>query len=125
MTAVELLLVAAAGATGALLRHELTTGRPLRALHTVNVAGSFGLGLVLALATVGGPVALAAGAGFGGLTSFSSWVVGARDVARGTSRPTRVSWGHLVVPAVLAVVGATAGVLVGSALGGTDPGGLA
>ena len=126
MTGVELVVVAVAGAAGALLRHELTTGRTLRALHAVNVAGAAALGLVLGAAVDGTPL-LVAVAGLGGLTSFSTWVAGVRarelEVAATTGRadPAGVAAGHLLVPAVLAVAAAALGALLGAAVaaGGT------
>lgn len=119
MSPTELLVVALAGAGGAVLRHELTAGRPLLALHAVNVVGSLVLGIALG-AAVGGVAALGAAAGLGGLTSFSSWVAGVRDVERdddpGVRRgPLVVTVGHLLAPAVLAVTAAALGAAIGSA----------
>ena len=105
-------LVAAAGATGALLRHEVTfrAGNALRALHACNISGSLALGVVVGLGTVG-PVAVAFGAGgLGAFTSFSTWVLGARRRGRPLT--------DLVAPLVLAVAAAVLGTLLGRLLGG-------
>lgn len=105
-------VVGLAGAAGALLRHELTGGRPLRALHLVNVAGAFLLGLVVG----GGAGELASHAavgGLGGLTSFSTWMVGARVTARTTTAPRAALLLHVVTPAALAVVAAWLGIRIG------------
>ena len=112
MTATTWVLVAAAGAAGALLRHEVTfrAGDALRALHACNVLGAFGLGLLVGLGPTG-PVAIAFGAGgLGAFTSFSTWVLGARRGAPGRD---------LVAPLVAAVAAAVLGTLLGRVVGGT------
>lgn len=111
MTAGTWAAVAMAGAAGALLRHEVTAraGRPLLVLHACNVAGAFALALLVG---IGPPdrlgVALTAG-GLGALTSFSTWVVGARqgDALR-----------ELGPPLVVVVVAAILGTLLGRAVAG-------
>lgn len=111
MTPTTWVLVAAAGATGALLRHEVTfrSGRPLRALHACNVLGALALGVLVGLGAAG-PVAVAVGAGgLGAFTSFSTWVLGARRADPVTD---------LVVPLVLAVAAAALGTVLGQLLGG-------
>lgn len=119
MTAAELVLGAIAGGLGAVLRHELTVGRPLHALHVVNVAGSALLGVVAGSELWTHPLAVAvAVGGLGGLTSFSSWMVGARDEARGRRAPGASLTGHVLLPAALAVAGAALGTAVGGALDG-------
>lgn len=105
-------LVAFGGAAGALLRHEVTVraGRPLLALHVCNALGALALGLVVGVGASGRvAVALAAG-GLGAFTSFSTWVVGARQ---------RGGAGHVVAPLVLAVAAAALGTVLGHWLGGT------
>lgn len=111
MTPTGWLVVAVAGAAGALVRHEVTAraGAPLRALHACNVLGSAALGLVLGLGLQGPVVVGLAAGGLGSLTSFSTWMVGARQ--RGGAR-------DVVVPLALAVGAAVLGVLVGELLGG-------
>jgi CrcB protein len=105
------LLVALAGAAGAVLRHEVTDRARdgLVALHVCNAVGAFTLGVVLASGpgSVAAP-ALAAG-GLGGFTSFSTWVVAARGRSAGL---------HLLAPLVLAVAAAVLGLLLGAAAGG-------
>ena len=119
MIGVELLVGSLAGAVGAVLRHELTTRQPLRALHVVNVVGSVLLGVVAGstLWDRSLPLAVAVG-GFGGLTSFSSWMVGARDAVRGRGHEAWRLAGHVLLPAGLAVVGCLAGIAVGRMLTG-------
>lgn len=102
-------VVAVAGAGGALLRHEVTAraGHPLLALHVCNVLGALALGFVVGAGATGRvPEGLAAG-GLGAFTSFSTWIVGARQ--RGGP------W-HVVVPLVLAVAAAVIGTLLGELL---------
>lgn len=111
MTPTTWVLIAAAGATGALLRHEVTfrSGTPLRALHACNVLGALALGVLVGTG-VTGPVVVAVGAGgLGAFTSFSTWVLGARRAD---------PLADLAVPLVLAVAAAALGTLVGQLLGG-------
>jgi fluoride ion exporter CrcB/FEX len=112
MTGGAWLLVALAGAAGAVLRHEVTDRARdgLVALHVCNAVGAFALGVVLSSdARSVATLALAAG-GLGAFTSFSSWVVAARGRSAGL---------HLLAPLVLAVAAAVLGLLAGAALG--DP----
>lgn len=111
MTPVTWVLVAAAGATGALLRHEVTfrSGTPLRALHACNVLGALALGLVLGAGLTGSVVVVVGAGGLGAFTSFSTWILGAR-------RADPVA--DLLVPLVLAVAAAAVGTVVGQLLGG-------
>jgi fluoride ion exporter CrcB/FEX len=119
VTGPELLLVAAAGGVGALVRHELTSGRHLLALHVVNVAGSLALGFVLGLGGAGPMALLAASSGLGGMTSFSTWMVGARAEARRARAPGPVLLLHVLAPMLLAVLAAGVGVALAGAAGGT------
>ena len=111
MTAATWALVAAAGATGALLRHEVTSraGDALRALHACNVLGAFGLGLVVGSGATGTTVVVLGGGALGAFTSFSTWMLGARH-----GRPVR----DVLVPLVLAVLAAVCGTLLGRLAGG-------
>lgn len=110
MTAGTWALVAVFGAAGALLRHEVTTRADdaLVALHATNVAGSFALGLVVGVHPSSPVVWAFATGGLGALTSFSTWVVSARE------RPRPAT--HLLVPLALAVAAAVLGTLLGRAL---------
>ena len=84
----DLLLVAAGGAAGAVLRHGVDTVAPDTLLPwptlAINVVGAFALGLLPALAVVrrSRRVALAVGPGvLGGFTTVSAWVGQVRDLA--------------------------------------------
>lgn len=111
MTAVAWALVAAAGATGALLRHEVTAraGNALRALHACNVLGALALGLLVGLGVTGAPAVVLGGGALGAFTSFSTWVLGARH-----GHPVR----DVAVPLALAVIAAVLGTLLGRLAGG-------
>lgn len=84
----DLLLVAAGGALGAVLRHLVDTAAtpglfPWPTL-AINVAGAFALGILPALAVVrrSRRVALAVGPGLlGGFTTVSAWAGQVRDLA--------------------------------------------
>lgn len=85
---VDLLVVAAGGATGAVLRHLVDTaaGPSLFPWPTlaINVVGAFVLGILPALAVVrrSRRVALAVGPGvLGGFTTVSAWAGQVRDLA--------------------------------------------
>lgn len=85
---VDLLVVAAGGATGAVLRHVVDTaaGPSLFPWPTlaINVVGAFVLGILPALAVVrrSRRVALAVGPGvLGGFTTVSAWAGQVRDLA--------------------------------------------
>lgn len=117
MTGVEVLLVAAAGGIGALVRHELTSGRDLVALHVVNVVGSLALGFVLGLGGAGPLALLAASSGLGGVTSFSTWMVGARAEARRADAPGAALLLHVLGPTALAVLAAGLGVAIAGVVG--------
>lgn len=85
-----LLLVAAGGAVGALLRHAVDTLAPdtLLPWHTlaINVLGAFLLGALPALAAVRRSRRLAAALGpgvLGGFTTVSAWAGQVRDLAAG------------------------------------------
>lgn len=131
MTTTTVVAATVAGAAGALVRHELTRGRHLRALHAVNVVGSLLLGVAVGFEPSAGIAAVVVG-GLGGLTSFSTWMVGAHEaavshgeiddaeiedeaiedlVAAGTTADWRLLAGHVVVPALLAVCAAALGLL--------------
>ena len=84
----DLLLVAAGGAAGAVLRHAVDTAAPDTLLPwptlVINVVGAFALGLLPALAVVrrSRRVALAVGPGvLGGFTTVSAWAGQVRDLA--------------------------------------------
>lgn len=114
MTAVQLLLVAVTGAIGAVVRFELTDDRPVTALHAVNVVGSLLLGLFAGSGAGGTSVAFSLAGGLGAVTSFSTWMVGARTAARQAPVPGLAFAGHLLLPTVLAVGGAWVGIAIGS-----------
>lgn len=84
----DLLLVAAGGAVGAVLRHAVDTASPVALLPwptlAINVVGAFALGLLPLVAVVrrSRRVALATGPGLlGGFTTVSAWAGQVRDLA--------------------------------------------
>ena len=86
--AADLLLVAAGGAAGALLRHGIDVTAPATLFPwptlAINVVGAFALGLLPAIAAVGGSrrLALALGPGLlGGFTTVSAWAGQVRELA--------------------------------------------
>ncbi|MFB6234607.1 MAG: CrcB family protein [Halopenitus sp.] len=109
-----LVLVALGGAAGAMTRHAVglaVDGR--RSLLAVNVLGSLLLGITLA-APVGSRAALALGTGFcGAFTTFSSFAVETVVAAEHGDRRDAVLF------ALVTLLGAVAGVVLGSAIGGT------
>ncbi len=108
MTPVEVLLVALAGAAGAVVRHALTAGpRAVRATAAVNVVGAGLLGAAT-VALPAGPLLVLGGGLLGSTTTFSTWMVQADGTATG-----RV----VAVPLVAGVVAAVGGRLLASALG--------
>lgn len=109
MSPVEVVLVAAAGAVGAVVRHELTA-RPhaVRATAAVNVVGAGLLGAATVVLAAG-PLLVVGGGLLGSTTTFSTWMVQA-DAA---PAPVRV----VAVPLVAGVVAAVAGRLLATALG--------
>ena len=105
----EVLLVAVAGATGAVVRHELTTRpRAVRATAMVNVAGAGLLGIATVV-LAGGPLLVVGGGLLGATTTFSTWMVHAET----TPRTGRV----VVLPLVAGVAAAAAGRLLATWLG--------
>lgn len=110
----SVLAVGLGGSLGAVSRYAVglaIEGRGVDTL-TVNVFGSFVLGLTLG-AEIGGPLSLAVAVGFcGGLTTFSSFAVETVRLAEE---------GKLAVAAVNAagtLLAALAAILVGIAIGG-------
>ncbi|SFA84455.1 CrcB protein [Nocardioides alpinus] len=88
LRATDLLLVAAGGAVGALLRWAVDTAAPDTLFPwptlAINVVGAFALGLLPALAVVrrSRRVALSVGPGLlGGFTTVSAWAGQVRDLA--------------------------------------------
>lgn len=86
--AVDLLLVAAGGAAGALLRHGIDVAAPDTLLPwptlAINVLGAFVLGVLPAFAVLGRShrLALTLGPGLlGGFTTVSAWAGQVRDLA--------------------------------------------
>lgn len=86
----DLLLVAAGGAVGAVLRYAVDTAAPDTLIPwptlAINVGGAFVLGLLPALGAVrrSRRVALAVGPGvLGGFTTVSAWAGQVRDLADG------------------------------------------
>lgn len=115
MSPVQLLLVAVAGAAGALLRHELTShpdrARAMRATAAVNVLGAGVLGI--ATVALDGTALLVAGGGLlGSATTFSTWMVQADDAP-----PPGGALAVLAVPLLLGVAAAAAGRLLAEAIG--------
>lgn len=105
----EVLLVAAAGAAGALVRHELTSRpRAVRATAMVNVAGAGLLGIATAVLAAG-PLLVVGGGLLGATTTFSTWMVHA-ETAPVTARV-------VVLPLVAGVTAAAAGRLLATWLG--------
>lgn len=105
----EVLLVAAAGAVGALLRHELTTRpRAVRATAALNVAGAGLLGIATTVLAAG-PLLVVGGGLLGATTTFSTWMVHA-DTAPSTGRV-------VVLPLVAGVAAAAAGRALANAVG--------
>lgn len=113
MTAVAF-LVAAAVAT--LVRVLATAGQPAGRLPwrtlTVNVAGAFVLGLLLAADWVVDPVVVAT-AGVGSLTTFST--VAAETAGLIDDGCRRTAAGYLVITVVLGVAAAWLGIGLGAA----------
>lgn len=112
----EFLLVALGGAVGALGRYVVGTGlrTTVATTLTVNVAGSFALGVVVAT-TASEPLLLALGAGVcGAFTTFSSFAVELVRLFEEGRERTAVAYGlGMAVAAVAAVI---AGGLLGTAL---------
>lgn len=87
LPAADLLLVAAGGAAGALLRHGIDVTAPATLFPwptlAINVVGAFALGLLPAIAAVGDSrrLALALGPGLlGGFTTVSAWAGQVREL---------------------------------------------
>jgi fluoride ion exporter CrcB/FEX len=109
MTPLEVVLVAAAGAAGAVLRHELTSrGRAVRATAVVNVVGAGLLG-ALAVALPPGAALVVGGGLLGSTTTFSAWMVHAEAAPDG--------WRVVLLPLVAGVLAAIAGRLLATAAG--------
>jgi fluoride exporter len=122
VTAVGWLLVAPAGALGAVARYgtgafmsrRYGLGAPWGVL-AVNLAGAFLLGLLVG-ARPGDAMVLALGTGFlGAFTTFSTWMVETDALA--VRRRWREALWNLAGPAAGGVVLAGAGFAAGSALG--------
>lgn len=110
-------LLGVAGAAGAVARYLVSTWLPTTVVTTltVNVLGSFALGLVLA-ANLGDPVALALGTGFcGAFTTFSSFAV--EVVNRFQAGEEGLALGYGVGMAVGAILAVLAGGWLGAILG--------
>lgn len=105
----EVLLVTAAGAAGAVVRHELTARpRAVRATALVNVVGAGLLGIATTVLAPGPLLVVGAGL-LGATTTFSTWMVHAETAA---------STGRVVVlPLVAGVAAAAAGRLLATWLG--------
>lgn len=109
MSALEVLLVAVAGALGAVVRHELTTRpRAVRATAMVNVVGAGLLGVATSV-LAGGPLLIVGGGLLGATTTFSTWMVHA-DTAPSTGRV-------VVLPLVAGVAAAALGRVLAIGLG--------
>lgn len=111
---VDVLLVAAGGAAGAVIRHLVDVGAPDTLFPwptlAINVVGAFALGLLPVLAVVrrSPRVAVALGPGLmGGFTTVSAWAGQTRDLAAG---------GHVVVAGAYVALTLAAG-LSAAALG--------
>ena len=111
---VDVVLVAAGGAVGAVLRHLVDVGAPDTLFPwptlAINVAGAFALGLLPVLAVVrhSRRVAAALGPGLlGGFTTVSAWAGQTRDLAAG---------GHVVIAGTYLALTLAAG-LYAAALG--------
>ena len=112
MTGGEAVLVAVAGALGAVVRHELTD-RPhaVRWTAAVNVVGAGLLGVASA-ALAAGPLLVLGGGLLGAATTFSTWMVQA-DTA-----PTASATGWVVaLPLVAGVAAAVGGRLLATTSG--------
>jgi CrcB protein len=114
LRAVDVLLVAAGGAVGAVLRHLVDVGAPDTLFPwptlAINVVGAFALAMlpVLALVRRSTRVAAALGPGLlGGFTTVSAWAGQTRDLAAG---------GHVVVAGAYLALTLAAG-LSAAALG--------
>lgn len=112
--AVDLVLVAAGGAAGALLRHGIDVATPATLLPwptlAINVAGAFVLGLLPAFALLGRShrLALALGPGLlGGFTTVSAWAGQVRELTAS---------GHALTAGLYLALTLTAGLLA-AALG--------
>jgi len=118
-----ILLVATAGAVGAVARHLVVTAIvprpgariPLGVL-AVNVVGAFGAGWAAAVLDLGSPVGVGVVAFLSGFTTFSTWMVD--TVQLGITRLDLRAVANLVVPLTAGVAAAAAGfVLGGGSLG--------
>ena len=113
-----ILLVATAGALGAVVRHLAVTafGAPPRAgipvgVFAVNVVGAFGAGWAAAVLDLGSPVGVGVVAFLSGFTTFSTWMVD--TVGLGITRLDRRAIANLVVTLVLGLVAAAGGFAAG------------
>ena len=111
------MLVAAGGALGAGVRYLLVafvSGRFPWSVLVANVAGSFGLGLLLGTASPG--LLLFAGVGFcGALTTFSTFALDTLVLAR--EGRVSASAGNVAVSVVGSITALVAGLAVARALG--------
>lgn len=112
--AVDVLLVAAGGAVGAVLRHLVDVGAPDTLFPwptlAINVVGAFALAMLPVLAVVRHSTRVAAALGpglLGGFTTVSAWAGQTRDLAAG---------GHVVVAGAYLALTLAAG-LAAAALG--------
>lgn len=124
----DLLLVAAGGAAGALLRHAVDVAAPHGLLPwptlAINVIGAFALGALPALAVVrrSRRVATALGPGLlGGFTTVSAWAGQVRDLA--ASEHVAVAGLHLALTLAAGLGAAALGrAVTGRAEPGAGPG---
>lgn len=125
MSPLVVLVVAAAGAVGAMARHTLDVfvlrllqGRYPGGTLAVNTLGSFALGLLVGVTGHSDPDRMlhaALGAGLlGGFTTFSTWAVEAVRLAE--RRRYAGAAFHLIGGVGLGVLAAAGGVVLGSAL---------
>jgi CrcB protein len=122
--------IAVGGALGTVGRYELALAEPVTSGHfpwatfTVNVLGSFALGIAVVVLPERRPSTSVARAfvavGFcGGLTTFSTWMVESVLLTRDGSGGTAAV--YVVVSLLLGVVAVFAGVALARSVGGPAP----
>ncbi len=118
MSAPVWIAVAALGATGAVARllledvvsSKLPLAFPLGTL-TVNVSGTFVLGLLAGIALTGNAMVLAGAATIGSYTTFSTWMLETHSLAEDGRR--RAATANVLVSVVVGIAAAALGQAIG------------